>query len=199
MKPEHYFTERPKSPAERREITATIGTRRYTFITAGGTFSATRIDRGTQALIEHMQLPERGTIVDLGCGWGAIGIVAAAERPHCKVIMADINKRAVACAKQNVKMNRVANAEARVSDGFEKIPEIVDAVLFNPPFTAGKNVVDRLVNESFRHLHPGGSLQVVARSKKGGRSLSERMAALFGSVETIGRSAGYHVYFAKKT
>ena len=195
---EHYYSKSPTSKLIRREWALDIGGRRLVFETASGTFSPKRLDNGTAALLKYMQLPAEGKVLDLGCGNGIIGIVAAAENPRLDVLLSDINKRAVAEAKRNIKRNKVLNAKAVQSNLFEKAAGEFDCILSNPPISAGREIVFAMVGGSHPRLVPGGSLQMVARKSKGGVALSREMARVFGNVEDIGRQSGFHVYKSVK-
>ena len=146
-KPEHYFTEKPKSKKRYGLILAGINGIQYEFLTCSGIFSSKAIDKGTFLLAESMQIPSEADVLDLGCGYGVLGIVAAGLTKG-KVLFTDINYRAIELAKKNLKKNNIKNSEARKSAFFEDIPEKFDAILLNPPFTAGMDVVMRLIEES---------------------------------------------------
>jgi 16S rRNA (guanine1207-N2)-methyltransferase len=107
----------------------------------------------------------------------------------------DINT-AVFLARKNIELNKV-NAEARESDIFSSIPEKFDTILLNPPQSAGKELCFRMIEESRQHLKKNGLLQLVARPRKGGRTLAEKMKEVFGNVEVIAKGAGFSVYVSK--
>jgi 16S rRNA (guanine1207-N2)-methyltransferase len=195
---EHYYSKKQTSALVKRRWAIGIGGRVLQFETASGTFSPKRLDTGTKALLDAMQLPREGNVLDLGCGNGMVGIAAAAENAKLHVVLSDVNSRAATEAKSNIKRNRLKNAVAVQSDLFEKLTERFDCILSNPPISAGKDVVFAMVSQSFGNLNPGGSLQMVARSKKGGASISGEMGRIFGNVETIGRQSGFHVYKSVK-
>ena len=112
--------------------------------------------------------------------------------------MSDVNERAVFLSKKNLKENNVDNAEAKQSDGFEKITDFFDVILLNPPQTAGKKLCHSLIEQSFHHLNKNGVLEIVARHQKGGKDLSKFMESLFGNMEEVVKGAGYRVYLGKK-
>jgi len=138
-------------------------------------------------------------ILDLGCGYGAIGIVAARLSEGGHVIMTDVNERAVALARKNVAANRIANAEVRHGDLYEPVREMAfDHIVCNPPIRAGRAVVDRIVSEAPMHLLDGGKLWLVARTRQGADSLRERMAASFDTAEVVRRGSGFKVLRSTK-
>jgi len=195
---EHYFSRHQTSELIKREWAINYKGKVLQFETASGTFSPKKLDTGTTALLDEMQLPASGRVLDLGCGNGIIGIAAAAVNPKLDVVLADINGRAVVETRSNIKRNRLNNATVTQSDLFEKIGGEFDCVLTNPPISAGREVVFAMVGGAHAHLKAGGSLQLVARGKKGGGMIKAEMERVFGNAETIGRQSGFHVYKSVK-
>jgi len=196
---EHYYSKKQTSKLVRREWAIEVGDRKLFFETASGTFSPRKLDIGTAAMLRYMQLPGEGRVLDLGCGNGAIGIVAAAENPRLEVVLSDVNSRAVVESRKNIKRNKLKNASVVQSDLFTKLSGRFDVILSNPPISAGRKVVFAMVEKSFGHLNPGGNLQMVARKTKGGETLAKEMGRVFGNVEDIGRKSGFHVYKSVKS
>jgi len=196
---DHYYVRRPSAPMKLGLIRARLRDRYFEFLTAPGVFSKKKIDLGTRLLIEVMELPEEGLALDIGCGYGAIGIVAAALRPGLKVILTDVNERAIWLAKKNVERNLVAsNAEVRRGFLYEAVDDLVfDVVLSNPPISAGLKVVEALIKGAWEHLRPGGSLQMVVRSKLSARPRAF-MERYFGHADIMARGSGYRVFKAVK-
>ncbi len=108
---EHYFSAEPKSKERFGLVRATLCRRSFEFLTASSVFSKKRVDLGTRLLIESMVLPKEGCVLDIGCGYGAVGIVAAALNPKLRVVMTDVNIRAVRLARKNIELNKIANAQ----------------------------------------------------------------------------------------
>jgi len=191
---EHYYTRKPTSKLVKRTINAVLRGNELTLTTGSGTFSPTKIDLGTKLLIESAQLKEGQSILDLGCGYGAVGIALAKDCPSCNVVMTDVNERAVELAKENSKQNKV-NAKTVSGDAYEAVKdEMFDSIYLNPPQTAGKEVCIRMIKEAKAHLNKGGKLFLVARHKKGGATLAEFMKETFGNCETITIESGFRVY-----
>ena len=197
---EHYFTEQPTSKPEPGLIMCTLRGLSLEFLTDSGVFSHRRIDAGTRLLIDSMILPTEGALLDLGCGYGPIGIVAARLSTRLSIWMTDINARAVALAEGNAAGNRVGNIKALQGSLYEPVEGLeFDAIVSNPPISAGmKRVVKPLVEGSVGHLTDGGSLQLVVQSNKGGRTLAGLMEEVFGGVEVLARRGGYRVLRAVK-
>ncbi len=175
--------------------------REFEFFTSSGVFSSRKIDNGTRLLIESMVLPERGSALDVGCGYGPVGIVAAKLRPELEVWMTDVNERAIKLAERNATKNGVRNVVIRLGSLYEPLEsEVFDIVLSNPPISAGiRRVVEPLVAGAVDRLVDGGSLQLVVQSNKGGRALASLMERCFGSVEVLARKGGYRVLRSMKT
>ncbi len=196
---EHYYTRRPGAAHEETSFDATLRGMDFRFVTDAGVFSRDRVDFGSLLLIEAMEIGPADTVLDLGCGYGPIGMVAARLAPQGFIYMVDINERAAELARRNLAANRIANAEVRVGDGLAPVAGIAfDAVLTNPPIRAGKATVYRLLDEAYAALKPGGSLWVVVQNKQGAPSMKRKLQDLFGNVEDVARKAGYRVLRARR-
>lgn len=196
---EHYYTQTPGSASDRRELTLEFRERTYRFATDSGVFSRGKLDKGTEVLLRAPYAAGE-KMLDMCCGWGPIGIVLAAENPGARVFLRDINTRAVALARENIRLNRLSNAEADAGDGFEGLEDTYDCIFMNPPVRAGKSLIYGLFDEAFAHLRAQGSLYIVIRKAQGAPSAKAYLEALFGQhrVETINRQGGYHVLRARK-
>lgn len=196
---EHYFTPHPKSELKFRMIKANLRGKMFRFLTATGVFSKKRIDLGTKVLIEHMRLPERGYVLDIGCGYGAIGIAAAAFNPNLYVIMVDINKRAVKLAKRNIKINGITNAKVKCGNLYEPVKSMLfDCILSNPPISAGMKTVKTIIAEAPKYMTNGATLQMVVKSKIGKERLQQIFEESFGNFAILAKKGGYRVLMAEK-
>ena len=194
---EHYYSEQQKSFLKIKKIGQKIRNADFEFCTSSGVFSKEKIDKGTLILAENMQIAKNSNVLDIGCGIGVLGIVAA-KLFNANVVMGDINKRAVMLARKNITLNNV-KAEVLHGNLYEKLNKNdFDVILSNPPQTAGKELCFKLIEESKNYLKYNGSLQLVARHKKGGNTLSKKMGEVFGNVKVIAKEAGYWVYLSEK-
>jgi 16S rRNA (guanine1207-N2)-methyltransferase len=199
MATNHYFSPKPSTKPNYGLIRINLRDRYFEFLTASGVFSKKRIDLGTRLLIESMVLPDSGNVLDLGCGYGAVGIVAAVLHPSLCVFLVDVNKRAIRLARENARINRVDNVVLRRGFLYEPVKSVeFDAILSNPPVSAGLKVVLPIIEQAPMHLASGGSLQMVVRSKIGGKRFSSAMEEAFGKVEVLARQSGYRVLLSKK-
>jgi len=196
---EHYYTARPETAHDEAVFTATLRGMAFTFITDSAVFSRERVDFGSALLIKAMQIEQSDTVLDLGCGYGPIGMTAAKLAPQGQVYMVDVNERAAALARRNLAENGVTNAEVRTGDGLDPVRGLTfDKVLTNPPIRAGKQTIYRMIEDAQAALKPGGSIYVVIQTKQGAPSMKKKLAELFSDVEDVERQAGYHVFRAVK-
>jgi 16S rRNA G1207 methylase RsmC len=194
---EHYYSEEQKSELKLRKISARLRGIEIEMWTGAGVFSPKKVDKGSELLANDCIMEDKWRVLDLGCGYGAVGIAAAKAFPSSEVVMTDINKRAVRIAKMNIRLHRLKNASAVQGDMYQKAEGKFDTILLNPPQTAGKEICFRMIELAKEHLKKGGLLQIVARHNKGGKTLSEKMKETFGSVEEISKKSGYRIYAAR--
>src|SRR2546428_3212821 len=196
---EQYFSARPKSRRRQADIHPMIRGHPFAFRTDAGVFSGDKIDRGTELLLEAIEIGPCELILDLGCGYGAIGIVAARLSEGGHVILTDVNERAIRLARENLAANRIANAEARLGNLYEPVAEMAfDHIVSNPPIRAGRDVVDRIISDAPSHLLDGGSLWLVARTRHGAGAIQKRMTAAFGTATIVHRGSRFQVLRSAK-
>ncbi len=196
---EHYFVEQPGSGGRQAVLRVGLGGRSWVFRTAGGVFSRARLDAGTRLLVEAMRIEDDDLVLDLGCGYGPIGLVAAALATAGRVVLTDINRRAAALAAANAAANGVGNALVIVGDGAAALRGgSVDVVVTNPPIRAGRKTVLAFLDGARRVLRPGGRLYFVARTAQGARTLAHLAREMFEEVHQIRSADGYRVYEAKR-
>jgi 16S rRNA (guanine1207-N2)-methyltransferase len=196
---EHYFTSLPKSQVKLGIIRTTLRGNSFEFLTASSVFSKKQVDVGTRLLIETMILPETGSVLDVGCGYGAVGIVAARSNPRLNVVMTDVNARAARLARQNAKKNKVTNTEIRRGYLYEPVKDLTfNCVLSNPPVRAGMATVKALITQAATAIAENASFQMVIRSKIGAKTLPLLFNEAFGNCRVLARKSGYRVLIAEK-
>ncbi|MCF0110887.1 MAG: class I SAM-dependent methyltransferase [Erysipelotrichaceae bacterium] len=194
----HYFTNDDNLKHNRREFSFYFMGKPYTFVTDDGVFSKDSLDYGTMVLLEMiMECPLGQTVLDLGCGYGPVGILLKQYHPELKVTMADVNERATELAKENVKRYRLDN-EVVVSDIYSNVHATFDSIVVNPPIRAGKAVIYAMFDGAADRLNPGGTLYVVMRKSHGANSAMAHLTEIFGNCEMIGREKGYFVFKSTK-
>lgn len=195
---EHYYTKNPTSELTTKMLNLKLkNDHEYSFEAPSGVYGKKRVDRATIALIENLEMDGR-KILDIGCGYGVIGIAIKKEYPATEVYMSDINKRAVDYAGKNAKDN---NADIEVKHGYLFEPweeEKFDMIVSNPPIVAGKEIWMELVDQAKGHLNKNGSLQLVAFHNKGGKRIMEYMEEIFGNSKIIAKDGGARVYKSVK-
>ena len=192
---EQYFTPSPTSGHERRTVRRRMRDgSELIFETDAGVFSKGRVDRGTRELIKAIRLEDGESFLDLGCGWGPVGITMAVSCPRSEVWMVDVNERACELARANARANGADRAVVVCGDGLLAVDgRKFDVIATNPPIRAGKSVVYRLVEEARDHLKPGGRFYAVARTKQGAGSLRTFIRETFGNADEPEIGGGYRV------
>jgi 16S rRNA (guanine1207-N2)-methyltransferase len=196
---ETYFTERPRSASRRRELRFLYRGEILSFEVDRGVFASSGLDPGTALLIESLDPGSADRILDLGCGWGAVGVAAAKAAPRGRVILTDVNRRAVHLARRNLARNGIANAEVRGGALFGPVrDETFDLVATNPPYRAGRATVLALLEAAPARLASGGRLLLVGKGSQGIQYyqtwLADRWA---GGVAVRARGGGYRVLEAR--
>ena len=192
--PDYYFSASPKSEERFGLVRTCLCGRNFEFLTASSVFSKRRVDLGTRLLIESMLLPEEGCVLDIGCGYGAVGIAAATLQPNLHVVMTDVNARAVRLARRNIELNKAWNAEVRYGHFYEPVEDLAfNCILSNPPISAGMETVKAIVSGAPKVLTDSGTLQMVIRSKIGSKAMPAAFEEAFGNVKVFARGSGFRV------
>lgn len=193
-----YFQNDPLLKHRLNEVKFTIKQRPFTLTTDSGMFSRTGLDRGTHIILQTLLKLNLGQrVLDMGCGYGPIGIVLATFNPQVQYLLADINQTAVSMAVTNIQRLKLKNAEAIVSDLYQKVTGRFDSIVSNPPVRAGKKVTYALYEKAREWLTPNGTLYVVLRKAQGAESATKFLKTLYDQVEIIDREAGYHIIAAR--
>lgn len=191
---EPYFASRPTSAPRGGILTVKVRGLELRLRSEAGVFSWRRLDRGTELLLEALDLAPRDRVLDLGCGYGVIGVVIAKLVPGGHVVLTEVNERALGLARANLHENALTNAEVRKGSLYGPVSDLrFDHIVSNPPIRAGRRVVDRIVEEAPDHLYDGGRLWLVARTNQGADALRGRMAAALGNAIVVRRGSGYKV------
>ena len=197
---QHYYSKNPQTKSNPQEWTYTLRGEKFRFQTDAGVFSKGEVDFGSRLLIEaFVDSTIDGPILDVGCGYGPIGMALAKAFPHKEVHMVDVNTRAIELAVKNTEKNEVSNVRIYESDGLSAVEETkFSAIITNPPIRAGKETIFRFYEEAYAKLSSGGALWVVIQKKQGAASTEAKLAELFGEVRTVDKNKGYFVFEARK-
>lgn len=196
---EHYYSRDPKVESNPMFWNYTLRNHKLKFKTDNGVFSKGEVDFGSRLLIETFMFPEiNGDVLDVGCGYGPIGLSVAKETNR-KIHMVDVNERAIQLAKDNAVVNDILNVLIYESDRLINVAEFgFAAILTNPPIRAGKKIVHDIFEQSYHHLAEKGELWVVIQKKQGAPSAINKLTEIFGNVETVAKEKGYFILRAVK-
>lgn len=196
--PVHYFTKPTTRRMRKYSIRLEFGGHSIPLTSSNGIFSKDHVDLGTMILLRSLSLPEEGEVLDMGCGYGAIGIAVAKSRPKVRVTLVDVNPMAVRLARENIEKNHIANAIALRSDLYSRLEgKKFDLILSNPPLAAGYKTIFPMIEGAKLHLKEGGSLVLVL--KKGVNAIPRKMMEIFGNVELVSKRSGYRVFRSIRT
>ena len=191
---EHYFTPAPQAPAAERSVEVVLAGRRVQVRTAGGVFSPDHVDAGTAVLLRAApEPPERGTLLDLGCGWGPIALTLGLQRPDLDVYAVDVNERALQLTADNAAALGIKRIRVCRPD---EVPGDVRfaSIWSNPPIRVGKAVLHDLLRTWLPRLEPGGTAYLVVQKNLGSDSLQRWITAELGMpCERYATSRGFRV------
>lgn len=194
-----YFDNNENLISKKREISVLLNDTKYTFISDNGVFSKGEVDYGSIAILKILLKQNfTGNILDIGCGYGTIGLILAKNFPECNFLLSDVNIRACTLARENKKSFGVKNVEIIESDIFQNIDKNFDYIVTNPPIRAGKKVIYSIFEQSYHHLNQNGSLFIVIRRSHGAESAQKFIHSVFGNCELLKKDKGFYVYCATK-
>ena len=189
---DHYYSAAPSSAHKYESASYAYRGKELRFTTDAGVFSRGEVDFGTDALLRALPEEMAGRVLDLGCGWGAVGVSVGKRYPACEIVMTDVNERAAELAEKNARDNGVS-ARVCQGDGVENAPGYFDYIITNPPIRAGKQVIYRLFRESGERLSEKGQLYLVIRKQQGAQSALKYLKTVFDQAETVEKSGGFWV------
>lgn len=196
-----YYDSEPTTASDKKLISYRQNGINFDFYTDTDVFSRSEVDFGTNLMLEAMiediksmdSRPER--FLDLGCGYGVVGIVMKASFKSMSVTSVDRNSRAVKLTKENADYNRIPLSKVVASDVLSELSsdEMFDMVATNPPVRAGKQTVFAFYEQAYAHMNDGACIYVVLQRKQGAPSTMKKLEELFGNCETLAISGGYRV------
>ena len=191
----HYWTN-DDLPSNLRTIEGSVKGRRFEFFTDNGVFSKSRLDYGSRLLLESIPIEEfTGSVLDVGCGYGFIGIVIKALS-NASVLMTDVNKRALHLANKNIERNNLENISTRYSSAYDEVTEKFDVIITNPPIRAGKKIVYDIIVGAREHLLLDGELYIVIRKQQGAKSMIRDLSEYY-TVEILKKEKDFFVLCCK--
>ena len=198
---EHYYSNKPQTESKPRQWKFPLLGHTFTFETDAGVFSKSEVDFGSRVLIDAFEIPKvEGVVLDVGCGYGPIGLSIAKVNPEREVLMMDINTRAIGLSQKNAQLNGVQNVRVFESDGLSAVEAGTQAaaILTNPPIRAGKETIFRFYDQAYELLVENGELWVVIQKKQGAPSTMSHLEEMFSEVDVVEKKKGYWIIRAKK-
>ena len=192
----HYFSKHQTKESNPQIVEYTYKNKHFKFETDTGVFSKDHVDNATNLLLNNVSIVNNQNVLDLGCGYGVIGI-ALASYYNIDLTMIDVNERAINLAKKNAKEYQIT-AKILVSDGFEKINQTFNHIVSNPPIRIGKEKLYQLFLNAKSHLKPQGILWLVIHKKHGALSAIKYLNTLF-DVKVVAKDKGFHVLACQNT
>ena len=186
-----YYAENPDAAHDIHELRVDLLGEKMTFLTDAGVFSKKMIDFGSQLLLKCLEVNQGETVLDVGCGYGPLGL-SLAKAYGVQATMVDINNRALDLARKNAERNKV-EATIFQSNIYEQVKGKFDHVISNPPIRAGKQVVHEIIEKSKDFLGIGGDLTIVIQKKQGAPSAKSKMEDVFGNCEIVKKDKGYYI------
>ena len=195
----HYFKNDSNVKSEERLIRFHFRGKLFELFSDNGVFSKNGLDEGSNILIEYiLKLPLNGRLLDMGCGYGPIGLTLATFFENSFVDMFDINERAVNLARKNQEKLGIKNVGIGVSDGFKNVKNEYNFIFINPPIRAGIQVIYKMFEDSFASLCNDGKLVIVIRKSHGAPSAQKKLIEIFGNCEIKEKNKGYYILQSTK-
>lgn len=191
-----YYTENPDSAHDIKELDVVLLGQPFRFLTDSGVFSKKMVDFGSQLLLTTMTCQPGQKLLDVGCGYGPLGL-SLAKVQGVEASLVDINNRALDLARQNAEKNGVT-AQIFQSNTYDAVEGTFDHIISNPPIRAGKQVVHGIIEGSIHYLNPNGQLTIVIQKKQGAPSAKTKMEEVFGNVEVVKKDKGYYILRSQK-
>ena len=195
----HYYTDNKDLRSERKEFTYYFDNEVFRFTTDNGVFSKEGVDYGSYILIRTVYKRDLGSsLLDLGSGYGPIGIVLKRFQPQLQVEMAEVNSRAVELSILNNRNNHTEDIKVHLCEDILTLDHRFDTIVLNPPIRAGKTVIYGLYEKAHEMLSENGHLYIVIRKAQGAMSSMKKLETLFENVTVIEKDKGYLVIDSRK-
>ena len=190
----HYYTNNVNARSDEKFFDYVLKGHKLRFTTDVGVFSKGDVDFGSRLLVETFAEPEiSGNILDVGCGYGPIGLSLAKSYVNRNIHMVDVNQRALELSKKNAQDNGISNATRYESFCYDGVEGEFAAILSNPPIRAGKKVVHAIIEEAKEYLVENGELWIVIQKKQGAPSAKAKMEEVYGNCEVVDKDKGYFI------
>ena len=198
----HYYTKNPESISQQKHWTYRLKGNTLSFTSDNGVFSKNTVDFGSELLVESYDIPEqfqKASLLDIGCGYGTMGLAYGKAYPELSIEMIDVNERALVLAQENAKKNGIHNVDIHESNLYDSVKKSqYEIIISNPPIRAGKIVVHTILEKAYDYLAENGQLVIVIQKKQGAPSAQKKMEEVFGNCERIQWDKGYWILVSTK-
>ena len=198
----HYYTKNPESISQQKHWTYRLKGNTLSFTSDNGVFSKNTVDFGSELLVESYDIPEqfqKASLLDIGCGYGTMGLAYGKAYPELSIEMIDVNERALVLAQENAKKNGIHNVDIHESNLYDSVKKSqYEIIISNPPIRAGKIVVHTILEKAYDYLTENGQLVIVIQKKQGAPSAQKKMEEVFGNCERIQWDKGYWILVSTK-
>ena len=198
----HYYTKNPESISQQKHWTYRLKGNSLSFTSDNGVFSKNTVDFGSELLVESYDIPEqfqKASLLDIGCGYGTMGLAYGKAYPELSIEMIDVNERALVLAQENAKKNGIHNVDIHESNLYDSVKKSqYEIIISNPPIRAGKIVVHTILEKAYDYLAENGQLVIVIQKKQGAPSAQKKMEEVFGNCERIQWDKGYWILVSTK-
>ena len=198
----HYYTKNPDSISQQKHWTYRLKGNTLSFTSDNGVFSKHTVDFGSELLVESYDIPEqfqKASLLDIGCGYGTMGLAYGKAYPELSIEMIDVNERALLLARENANKNGIHNVDIYESNLYDAVKKSqYEIIISNPPIRAGKIVVHTILEKAYDYLVENGQLVIVIQKKQGAPSAQKKMEEVFGNCERIQWDKGYWILVSTK-
>lgn len=193
----HYFINDNNLKHNKKLININYNNKEIKLYTDNGVFSKEHFDYGSKLLVNNFLKEEKsGKVLDLGCGYGIIGIILS-QNKNLYIDMVDINNNAVNLTKENLKLNKIENAKSFVSNIYSEIKDKYDYIITNPPIRAGKETIRSFLFEGQKYLNENGEIWFVMRKDHGVKSMIKELEKDY-VIEVKDKDKGFYIVKLKK-
>ncbi|WP_311407912.1 class I SAM-dependent methyltransferase [Liquorilactobacillus uvarum] len=192
----YYYSKNPDVKHDEQTWDFELLGNKLTFITDNGVFSKRTVDFGSRLLIESFEVDDQieGSILDVGCGYGPIGLSIAKKYTERIIDMVDVNELALSLAQKNAEKNNIMNVNIKISDIYQQVEKNdYAAIISNPPIRAGKKIVHSILKEAYEHLQKNGKIMIVIQKKQGAPSAQKKLKEVFGNCTVVAKEKGYFI------
>lgn len=190
----HYYRNDDSLKSKERILKLYILDRQLEFYSDIGVFSNTKIDYGSYTFLKTLLLEENtDSLLDVGCGYGTLGITMRYFDKCQNLDMVDVNLRAVELCKKNVLNYQLKNTNVFYSDGFTNVSKTYDRIVINPPIRAGKEIIYKMFEDSIKYLDKKGALYIVIKKDLGALSAIKKLQEIYQFVEVLKKDKGYYI------